>query len=142
MDESEGDAVAGTGIRTVVKVDEGLCDGCGLCISPCAEGALALVEGKAQVVREELCDGAGVCLGTCPTGALSLERRAVDGRAEKAAAPEPDRTAPHHELQACAFCGASENERCLIASRHRGRALWTCTGCLPRLIHGQSDPAG
>ena len=61
--------------RTIVKIDEELCDGCGVCISPCAEGALVLENGKAKVIREELCDGAGVCLAVCPTGALSLEVR-------------------------------------------------------------------
>lgn len=62
-------------VRTIVKIDEELCDGCGACISPCAEGALMLENGKAKVIQEELCDGAGVCLGVCPTGALSLEVR-------------------------------------------------------------------
>ncbi len=61
--------------RQIVHIDEALCNGCGVCVSPCAEGAIVLVDGKAKVVKEELCDGAGFCLGVCPTGALTLEVR-------------------------------------------------------------------
>jgi len=61
--------------RQIVKIEEELCTGCGLCVSPCAEGAIEIVDGKAKVIREELCDGAGFCLGVCPTGALTIEVR-------------------------------------------------------------------
>jgi ferredoxin len=61
--------------RQIVKIDEELCNGCGVCVSPCAEGAIQIIDGKARVMREELCDGAGFCLGVCPTGALTLETR-------------------------------------------------------------------
>lgn len=75
--------------RTIVKIDEELCNGCGQCITPCVEGAITLVNGKAKVLREEICDGGGVCLSACPTGALSLEEReapAFDPEAAKAEA--------------------------------------------------------
>lgn len=62
-------------IRKIVRIDEEKCNGCGLCVTPCAEGAIQIVDGKARVVREELCDGAGFCLTVCPTGALSIEER-------------------------------------------------------------------
>jgi ferredoxin len=61
--------------RQIVKIDEGLCNGCGVCVVPCAEGAIEIVDGKARVLQEELCDGAGFCLGVCPVGALSIEER-------------------------------------------------------------------
>jgi len=61
--------------RQIVRIDEESCNGCGLCVSPCAEGAIQIVEGKAKVIREELCDGAGFCLGVCPTGALTFGDR-------------------------------------------------------------------
>ena len=51
------------GARKVVRIDEALCDGCGLCIPACAEGALRIVDGKALLVADSLCDGMGACLG-------------------------------------------------------------------------------
>lgn len=64
--------------RKMIKIDEALCDGCGNCIIGCAEGALALVDGKAKLVKENFCDGFGDCIGTCPTGALTIEVREAD----------------------------------------------------------------
>ena len=61
--------------RQIVRIDEELCNGCGLCVTPCAEGAIEIVNGKARVISDELCDGAGFCLAVCPTGALSIEER-------------------------------------------------------------------
>lgn len=66
-------------LRKIIEIDEELCNGCGQCISTCAESALALVNGKARVVSDNLCDGLGACLGECPTGALKIvEREAED----------------------------------------------------------------
>ncbi len=62
-------------IREIVRIDEELCDGCGLCVPACEEGAICVVNGKARVVSDRLCDGMGACLGHCPQGAISIERR-------------------------------------------------------------------
>ena len=59
-------------MRKIVKVDEEKCDGCGMCISHCTEGALLLFNGKACLVADELCDGLGSCVDVCPQGAISL----------------------------------------------------------------------
>ena len=63
------------GIRTIVKIDEDKCDGCGLCVPGCAEGALQIIDGKAKLVRDVYCDGLGDCLGECPQGAITLVQR-------------------------------------------------------------------
>jgi ferredoxin len=62
-------------IRQMIKIDEDKCDGCGLCVSACQEGAIGLVNGKAKLLREDYCDGLGNCLPVCPTGAISFEER-------------------------------------------------------------------
>jgi len=61
--------------RTIITIDRETCNGCGECVTSCAEGALQIVNGKAELVREQFCDGLGACLGECPTGALKLEQR-------------------------------------------------------------------
>jgi len=62
-------------IRNMIKIDEEKCNGCGQCVVDCAEGALAIIDGKAKLVKESYCDGLGACLGNCPTGALTIEQR-------------------------------------------------------------------
>ncbi|MDP4239596.1 MAG: 4Fe-4S ferredoxin [Bacteroidota bacterium] len=61
--------------RTIIKIDEGLCNGCGACVTGCHEGALQLIDGKARMVSELFCDGLGACIGDCPVGAITLEER-------------------------------------------------------------------
>ncbi|HRY11985.1 MAG TPA: 4Fe-4S binding protein [Syntrophomonadaceae bacterium] len=123
-------------LRSIVKIDEELCNGCGACISPCAEGALALVDGKAKVIRDELCDGAGFCMGLCPVGALSLEIRETESFSEQAV-EELRNSAPRQYIaQHCNFCRISEDEAYLLPVKHQGDSQWVCTRCLPRLIHG------
>jgi ferredoxin len=62
-------------LRKIVRIDEAKCDGCGQCIPSCAEGAIALVDGKARLSADVLCDGLGACLGECPRGAITVEER-------------------------------------------------------------------
>lgn len=62
-------------LRKIIKIDENKCDGCGLCVTACHEGAIDLVDGKAKLMREHYCDGLGDCLPACPQGAISFEMR-------------------------------------------------------------------
>jgi MinD superfamily P-loop ATPase len=122
--------------RQVVRIDEELCNGCGLCVIPCAEGAIELVDGKARVMREELCDGAGFCLGVCPTGALTIEERETLAFDEAAVEERQRGRESLYMVQSCFQCGGSEEESTLLPCRRHGQSLWVCTRCLPALIHG------
>jgi len=62
-------------IRKIIKINEKLCNGCGLCVNACHEAAIGLVDGKAKLLRDDYCDGLGNCLPVCPTGAISFEER-------------------------------------------------------------------
>jgi Pyruvate/2-oxoacid:ferredoxin oxidoreductase delta subunit len=62
-------------LRNIVKIDEDKCTGCGQCVRACAEGAIAIVNGKARLVSEVYCDGLGACIGHCPEDAITIERR-------------------------------------------------------------------
>lgn len=123
-------------IRSIVKIDETLCNGCGLCVTPCAEGAIELVNGKAKVIREELCDGAGFCLAVCPTGALTIEKREAPDFDPHAAEEKAKQRGPRYIAQKCFRCEASEEYAVLLPCRTKGQSLWVCTHCLPMLIHG------
>ena len=61
--------------RKIIRIDHGLCNGCGQCLPNCPEGALQMIDGKARLVSDLFCDGLGACIGTCPLGAIHVEER-------------------------------------------------------------------
>lgn len=64
--------------RRIIKIDTEKCNGCGLCAKACHEGAIAMIGGKAALMRDDYCDGLGDCLPACPTGAISFEVREAE----------------------------------------------------------------
>ena len=70
--------------RRIIQIDKDKCNGCGACAAACHEGAIAMVDGKAQLMRDDYCDGLGDCLPACPTGAISFVEREAAAYNEKA----------------------------------------------------------
>ena len=64
--------------RTIIKIDEEKCTGCGDCIPNCHEGALKIIDGKVRLISDLFCDGLGACIGHCPEGAITLEEREAE----------------------------------------------------------------
>ena len=102
-------------IRKIVHLDENKCDGCGLCVPSCAEGAITIIDGKARIAADNLCDGLGACLGDCPRDAITIVERdadlfdeaAVEKRLHEKPAASHVREKPAHPVQHQGGCPGS-----------------------------------
>ena len=88
--------------RRMIKIDKQKCNGCGACATACHEGAIGMIDGKAELMREDFCDGLGDCLPACPTGAISFEEREAPAYDEQAVA-----RAKAAKASACACPGSA-----------------------------------
>jgi len=111
-------------VRKIVRIDEGKCDGCGICAQACDEGAIQIIEGKARLVNESHCDGLGACIGECPRGAITLE--------EKHAEPYDEKAAHHHKARQV------EGTECSCPSMQVAQFDRQAAGTASRCEHSQS----
>ena len=105
-------------IRKIIQIDEEKCDGCGLCVAACHEGAIELIDGKAKLVSDEYCDGLGDCLPQCPQGAITMIER---------------KAAPFDEVS------VRKRQKALAEKRNEELTTCSCPGSMGKVIEKDGD---
>ncbi|MGI6361786.1 MAG: ATP-binding protein [Bacillota bacterium] len=117
-------------IRKIITIDEEKCNGCGLCVSACHEGAIGMVNGKAKLLREDYCDGLGDCLPVCPTSAISFEEREAEAYDHQAMLADKKKAAQKESIQKESDedtlpCGCpSDTSQCLSGNKNSALKQW------------------
>lgn len=127
-------------IRKIIQIDEEKCNGCGLCANACEEEAIAMVNGKAKLIRDDYCDGLGNCLPACPTGAISFVER--EAAAYDEAAVEQNKRAK----QAAQAPGGCPGSRAQAIRREEAQPAGGCPGSRAQAIRraavqAEAEPA-
>lgn len=129
-------------VRKIVYIDEKKCDGCGLCIPNCAEGALQIVDGKAKVISDIYCDGLGACLGHCPQDAISIVEREADEFDEKAV-EEMLKSNENNQIEKKEDCGCSgHGHNHAHAAAHHAHQGGGCPGSMMRQFGNKQQEEG
>ena len=122
--------------REIIKIDEEKCDGCGLCIPSCPEGALQIVDGKVKLVKESFCDGLGACLGDCPQGALTITEVEVEEYDEEGVIAHIKAESPELLEKHLAHLKAHADE---LPKHHSHAGLTSCPSA--RMLHWEKKEA-